>query len=167
MSAPADQSFLGEEFLTWLWFHLETRGGDFALKDRSVGIAIDDFIAFAPHETDETEQSLRKGLPTRTVEARAALKAGHRLRRAKLVIAEGDQEWSLVIDGPTMDLLSIKIPEDDESASTPTDRNAGRIDGFLSAFEIVYEIYALFLQDRLRPDYLATAGTEQAQWMAG
>jgi len=30
------QAFLGEEFLTWLWFRRETEGGEFELGDRTV-----------------------------------------------------------------------------------------------------------------------------------
>ena len=70
-----DASYLGEEFLTWLWFRIETAGGTFEVGRNRVGVILDDFIAFAPHEADETEQSLRKGLPTRTAEARAGLRS--------------------------------------------------------------------------------------------
>ena len=58
--------FLGEEFLTWLWFKWETEGGEFTLSGgRVVGIAIDDFLTFGALTEDETEQTLRRGLPTR------------------------------------------------------------------------------------------------------
>ena len=66
--------FLGEEFLTWIWFRWETTGGEFTLSGgRVVGIALDDFLAFAAPSEDATEQTLRRGLPTRTAEARTAL----------------------------------------------------------------------------------------------
>ena len=160
-------AYLGEEFLTWLWFRIETDGGQFEVGRQQLDVILDDFIAFAPHETDETEQLLRKGLPTRTVEARAALQSGRRLRRAKLLVARGEDEWSLVVDGPTMGLCAIKTPADSEDASSRTDRNAERIERFLDIHEMVYGLYELFLRDRLRPDYLTTSGEAQAQWMAG
>ncbi|MCA8972958.1 MAG: hypothetical protein KDC95_24455, partial [Planctomycetes bacterium] len=116
-------AFLGEEFLTWLWYRLENEGGDFKLdQGRSIGVSLDDFIAFAPRDDDETEQTLRKGLPTRSPEASAALRHGRRLRRAKRVVAEGEDVWSTVIDGPTMNLLSIKLPEDDPDAENIAER---------------------------------------------
>jgi hypothetical protein len=61
--------FLGEEFLTWIWFRWETDGGEFTLPGgRVVGIALDDFLCFAAPHDDETEQTLRRGLPTRTAD---------------------------------------------------------------------------------------------------
>ena len=58
--------FLGEEFLTWLWHQTETSGGDFELPgNREVGVSLDDFIAFAPRDDDETEHTLKKGSPSR------------------------------------------------------------------------------------------------------
>ena len=90
MSAADPLGFLGEEFLTWLWFRIETEGGDFDLgRDRHVGVSFDDFIAFAPLDNDETEQTLRKGSPSRCAEAAAALRNGRRLTRARLVLAPG------------------------------------------------------------------------------
>ena len=80
MSASDPLEFLGEEFLTWLWFCIETRGGDFDLPgDRAVGVSFDDFLAFAPRDDDETEHTLKKGTPSRSAEASTALRSGHRL----------------------------------------------------------------------------------------
>jgi hypothetical protein len=162
-----DPSFLGEEFLTWLWFRIESDGGQFQVGDQEIAVILDDYIAFAPHEGDATEQSLRKGLPTRTAEARAGLRNGRRLRRAKLLVARGEDEWSLVLDAPTMSLQNLKIPADSPESGTHSERSAERVEHFLDIHEIVHGLYELFLRDRLRPEYLATSGTAQAQWMAG
>ena len=162
----SDRGFLGEEFLTWLWFRQETDGGDFDLGERSVSVALDDLLAFAPREADETEPTLRKGTPTRTAEARAALRDGRRLRRAKLIVAEGPQQWSAVLDGPSMGLIGVKLPEDtDAEAHTARERATARIASFLTLHELVRDLYQCFLRDRLRPEYLTTSAEAQAQWM--
>lgn len=163
----ASHAFLGEEFLTWLWFRLETEGGEFDLgKGKVLGVVLDDFLAFAPSEQDETEQILRKGLPTRSAEAAAALRGGRRLRRAKLLLAVGERQWSVVVDGPTLGLRSVRLPEDSEEAETPQDRNLERVQHFLEVHDLVGALYHRFLQQRLRPDYLKTAAESQAQWMS-
>jgi hypothetical protein len=167
MSANDELAFLGEEFLTWLWFVLENEGGDFEIGPRrTVGVAMDDFIVFAPREDDETEQTLRKGMPTRSREARAALRNGRRLRKARLVIAEGEATYGVVIDGPTLQLQSAKLPDDGEEATTPAERNASRMQSFLALHEIVDGLYRRFLAERLQPDYAKTRATSQARWMA-
>ncbi len=159
--------FLGEEFLTWLWFQWETDGGEFSLPSgRTVGVALDDFLSFAAPSDDETEQTLRRGLPTRTAEARTALRQGRRLRKARLLIAEGERQWSCTFDAPTMSLLGVKLPEDAEECESEQDRTADRAANWLALHEIVQALYATFLRQRLRPDYLSTVAEQQAEWMA-
>jgi hypothetical protein len=159
--------FLGEEFLTWLWFKWETEGGEFTLPGgRIVGIAIDDFLTFAALTEDETEQTLRRGLPTRTEEARTALRQGHRLRKARLLIAEGERQWTATIDAPSLTLGGVKLPEDAEECESEIDRTADRAANWLALHEIVQALYRLFLKDRLASDYQNTGAEQQANWMA-
>jgi len=161
------RGFLGEEFLTWLWFRTETEGGDFDLAPgRSVAVAPDDFLAFAPTGGDETEQTLRKGSPSRSAEAAASLRNGRRLRRARWIVALGELVWSVTIDGSTMDLCSIKLPDDDAEAGSPEERSRDRAANFLLLQEIVGLLYREFLRVRLRPDYLEAEAGRQATWMA-
>lgn len=163
----SSHAFLGEEFLTWLWFRLDTKGGDFDVgAGRNVAVAIDDFLAFAPRDDDETEQTLRKGLPTHSQEARTALRNGRRLRQAKLIVAEGPAQWSATLDGSSMRLSAIKLPDDSEDCESQEDRNLERAAHFLHVHELLGLLYDSFLQDRLRPDYLRSSGEQQAQWMA-
>ncbi|HEX6812112.1 MAG TPA: hypothetical protein VF384_10855 [Planctomycetota bacterium] len=159
--------FLGEEFLTWVWFRWETDGGEFTLSGgRVVGVALDDFLAFAAPSEDETEQTLRRGLPTRAAPARTALRQGQRLKRARLLIAEGSRQWSATLDAPTMTLNGVKLPEDAEECESEQDRTADRTGNWLQLHEIVQALYARFLKERLRPDYLETIAEQQARWMA-
>ncbi|MCC6782640.1 MAG: hypothetical protein IT457_07330 [Planctomycetes bacterium] len=168
MSEQTSFAFLGEEFLTWLWFRLETEGGDFDLGDgHVVGISLDDFLAFAPRDDDETEHTMRKGVPSRSSSARAALRAGRRLRRAKLVLAQGELQWNFVLDAACMGLRSVRLPDDDEEAEGPADRSRDRIANFLLLHELVSRLYREFLRLRLRREYLTNEGEQQAAWMAG
>lgn len=171
MSADAQgaesHGFLGEEFLTWLWFQWETQGGEFPpAGGRVVGVALDDFLTFAALTEDETEQTLRRGLPTRTAEARTALRQGHRLRKARLLIAEGDRQWTATLDAPTMTLGGVKLPDDAEECDSEAERTADRAANWLALHEIVQALYGVFLKERLRDDYRADGAEAQAAWMA-
>jgi len=159
--------FLGEEFLTWMWYRWETSGGEFTLSGgRVVGIAIDDFLTFAAPTEDETEQTLRRGLPTRTAEARTALRQGRRLRKARLLIAEGDRQWTATLDAPSLTLSGVKLPDDAEECESDVDRTADRAANWLALHEIVQALYGHFLKERLAPDYREKGAEAQANWMA-
>ncbi len=169
MSKGAEShGFLGEEFLTWLWFRCETESGEFALPGgRVVGVLLDDLLTFAaPHE-DETEQTLRHGAPTRTAEARTSLRQGRRLKKARLLVAEGQNQWSATIDGTTLRLSGVKLPDDSEDVGSDPERSEERAGNWLALHEIVHALYREFLRVRLRPDYLRTTAEAQATWMAG
>ncbi|MEE2887910.1 MAG: hypothetical protein VX951_10835 [Planctomycetota bacterium] len=167
MTASDPLEFLGEEFLTWLWFCIETRGGDFDLPgDRAVGVSFDDFLAFAPRDDDETEHTLKKGTPSRSAEASTALRSGHRLRRAKLIVGQGQLLWSFVLDGPTMSILNARLPADDPDSESAGERSMDRIRGFLELQQIVAALYRVFLLERLAPAYMQQGATAQASWMA-
>ncbi len=163
---PGSHSFLGEEFLTWLWFRLDTEGGDFDLgQGRAIAMTFEDFIAFSPTEGNETEQTLRRGLPTRSPEAAAALHTGRRLRQARLLLAFGELQWQFTLDGSTMALRSIKLPDDDPEADGPEERSRERAANFLLLHDFVGDVYKQFLLLRLTPEYLKGPGERQAQWM--
>ncbi len=164
----ASHGFLGEEFLTWLWFRWETDGGEFTLSGgRVVGVALDDFLTFAAPTDDETEQTLRRGLPTRTAEARVALRQGRRLRKARMLVAKGERQWSTTLDAPTMTLSGVRLPADAEDCESDADRTADRAANWLALHELVQSLYARFLAERRAPDYRATVADSQANWMAG
>lgn len=166
--AGATHGFLGEEFLTWLWFRWETDGGEYDLSaGRRVGIALDDFLAFAAPSDDETEQTLRHGLPTRTAEARTALRQGRRLKKAKLILAEDSRQWVCTLDATTMTLTGVRLPEDAEDADSAADRTADRAANWLALYETVMAVYGQFLRERLGDGYRQGAGEQQASWMAG
>jgi len=166
-SSAGTHGFLGEEFLTWLWFRWETDGGEFTTTGgRVVGVALDDLLTFAAPSDDETEQTLRHGLPTRTAEARTALRQGRRLRKARLIIAEGARQWTATLDATTMVLTGVRLPEDAEETESDQDRTADRAANWLLLHEIVRLLYGQFLQQRLAPGYLGAGGEQQAQWMA-
>ncbi|MBL8731927.1 MAG: hypothetical protein JNN13_06125 [Planctomycetes bacterium] len=159
--------FLGEEFLTWLWYQWEQHGGEFTFAGgRVVGVALDDFLIFAAPSDEETEQTLRRGLPTRTAEARTALRQGRRLKKARLLIAEGSRQWTATLDAASLTLAGVKLPEDAEECESDIDRTTDRAANWLALDEILQALYGRFLGERLAPDYKATKAAAQAKWMA-
>jgi len=86
--------FLGDEFLTWVWWKCDTGEAEFVRLGSSYGVAFEDLLQFAPCQDQDHVQTLRGGSPTRAAEARTALRRGHLLRKARILIAEGDRAWS-------------------------------------------------------------------------
>jgi hypothetical protein len=57
------------------------------------------------------ESVIRKGLPTQSAEAKAALMVGKKLKRAKLILARNaGEEWSVTVDADFV-FRGLKMPE--------------------------------------------------------
>lgn len=157
--------FLGEEFLLWLWWKWEADGGgEFSLPGgRYVGIAIDDLLVFAPLGDDDTKQTLAHGMPTRTAEARQALRGGHRVAKARLLIAEGARQWVATIEGATLRVAG-KLLDDESECESAEDRNADRAANWLALHEIVAALFGQFLRVRVGEGWREEAD-RMAVWM--
>jgi len=125
------------------------KGQEFHLTERKL---MRDYAAFM-----EADQS---------PEARTALRQGHRLRKARLLLAEGDRQWTATLDAPTMTLSGVKLPDDAEECDSDADRTADRAANWLALHEIVQSLYGAFLKERLQEDYRTTGAESQAAWMA-
>lgn len=117
-------SFLGREFLTWLWFRCEAEGGEFEIpadggRTNSVAVMVEDALSLVSLEEDGAVMSLRKGTPTTRPEAASALAAGMQLKKARIFMAQGPREWQFTLDGETLDLGGLKTPELEEADAPP------------------------------------------------
>ncbi|MBT3288877.1 MAG: recombination-associated protein RdgC [Victivallales bacterium] len=104
---------LGQNFLTWLWCFLEERNG--VLPQSKLGefsMMIDGPLVFVSEGAGAFESVIRKGLPTISAEAKAALTVGKKLRQAKLILSRGrGEEWSVTVDADEFIFRGLKLPE--------------------------------------------------------
>lgn len=116
---PGDEPTLGRDFLTWVWYFIEEEGARFTcdeLGDFFINIEAPVTFSTDPEPRDALESMVRKG-GTRCAEARAAMIAGRKLRRAKFTISEpvkeGKEEsrsWTFVLDADTFSFRGVSLP---------------------------------------------------------
>lgn len=108
----AEKRFLGQEFLTWLWWKSEERGGTVNLD--SYG---DTVVVFEKHmllesgEGDTQEKIICSGLQSELKEARTGLKMGKKLEQARIKIASNDHEWNFTLAAALFEYRSVKLPK--------------------------------------------------------
>lgn len=141
--------FVGEEFLTWLWWRCEVGGGKFTLPGEvEVSIVVEDDLVL---RDSEAVDKLKGGSPSRSAEASAALGGGKRLARAKLTAALGDRQWSFQLDAAVWQLCNVSVPAPDPEESESLDVQA--FDGFVDLANIVDQLLGLYVRLRLAPAF--------------
>ena len=156
----------GLDFLTWLWFASEARGGIFtstALGE--IGVGLEGPLLFLRAGDGAHETALRKGLPTVSAEAKTALLSGKKLRRAKILIAVADQAWSCGFDAETFVFRGLKLPEPKEVLD-PASRFQDRIQKIGEFREVFFTLFDRFLDDRCDPKKWAATRKQIQQWAA-
>jgi len=138
---------LGQSFLTWLWFYLEQHGG--VLPKTQLGefsMMIDGPLVFVAEGPGALESSIRKGLPTISAEAKAALTVGKKLKRAKIILARGrEEQWQTTVDADTLVFRGMKLPEGE--ALDPASIFEERITNIYVFHTIFTELFKRFVTD--------------------
>jgi hypothetical protein len=139
---------IGMDFLTWLWFNWEKHGGVFKHGNLQFGYMLEGPLTFFRNGAGAHEAVLRHGSPCNSREAFSALLCGKKLRRAKLLLAEGDTLFTATLDSDFA-VRSLKLPKSEQP--DPIGRFQERmlhIERFLDAFLSLYDRFLLLRADR-------------------
>ena len=109
-----DETIPARDFLTWLWFFAETTGGKLdnsRFSDFELMVAGPMTLAFFMSAQGATETTVKKGLPEKSVEAKAALSSGKKLRKASVTIARGEDVWTTTFDADKFAFTGLRLPD--------------------------------------------------------
>lgn len=105
------RSFLGSEFMMWLWFKSETHDGLMDVAAHGpVEVVYDDRLVLEAYLAETERNTLKGGAPAYSPEAKVALQHGKRVSRAKLRVVKDGREWTFTFKAEGMDYTSVKIP---------------------------------------------------------
>lgn len=166
MEAHNDRfSFLGREFLTWLWFEAERNGG--GVDTPTFGrVGVD----FGQRLTLETGGNIKEGstvqadAPSEAEEARTALRTGKKVARARLMLDIGERQYQVGLDAETLTFAAAKLPSvlgsKDESAVDERLRLLDELEA------IVDELYVGFVRLRMAEPTWAPIRESMRAWVS-
>ena len=103
--------FLGDEFLTWLWFIIENDPGLLkGLSSQPLSLEIGNRIVLENRRHQAVESITIKGDNANLEEGILALRKGAFVTELNLCFKSGDQEWRFTIKGESLNLSSFKTP---------------------------------------------------------
>ncbi len=155
----------GQDFLTWLWFASEARGGLIESREHGqVGFSIDGPIVLERNGDGAHQTALRHGLPTVSAEAKTALLSGKKLRRAKLLIGRANESWSAGFEADTFVFRGLRLP-DSPVVLDAASRFQDRMEKLGQFWSLIMELYNCFLEERSHPQKWAKTKSEIHEWM--
>jgi recombination associated protein RdgC len=150
-----EKKFLGQEFLAWLWFKSEERGGSVEVPGRG-----DVLVIFEKHmlleygEGDASEKVICRGLQTELKEARAGLGLAKKPEQARIRLAYGDYEFGVTLTAAIFEFRNVRLPKTVDSADEGKNAESmeGRILERIGLFEqlthLVGDLFRMYINIR-------------------
>ncbi len=158
-----EKRFLGQEFLTWLWWKSEERGGSVELP-----VYGDITVVFEKHmllefgEGEYSEKLVCTGLQTELKEARTGLLMGKKLEQARIQLIKDSYEWNFTLGAALFEYRNVRLPK-----TAATEQGSGNSDEELEGMILervflfeelvrtVNDLFRMFLQIRVSDQWSA------------
>lgn len=138
----AEKRFLGQEFLTWLWFKSDMAGGAVTTAMGDIGFVFEKHMLLEMGEGESHEKVICQGLQAELKEARTGLRMGKKLEQARIHMVQGEYEWHMTLKASLLDFRSMKTPKTMAGSEEGDDEVAieGRLLDKIGLLETAYRI---------------------------
>jgi len=155
----------GREFLMWLWYCSEKRGGISNIPEvGEIAYMVEGPLTFVMEGKGAHETSLRKGEPMISPETKTALISGKKLKKAKVQFVRGEEVWAFTFDADEFIFRSLKLPQ------TETFERVGKFQErmvFLETFrEMFFHLYSEFVKERADSSAWKETKANMCKWVA-
>jgi hypothetical protein len=148
----ASRDFLGNEYLLWLWYALETEGDGITLSDGTEATVMlaNSLVLECPRAQTGKESITHEG-PSRLPEARRAIQTGKLPRKVGLIVVRHDMQYELTLHAETLAVGSARLPAPE--ASEERARLEERVTQIRHLVETLDLLYDAFGQKRASDDW--------------
>jgi hypothetical protein len=146
--------FLGNEFLTWVWFCIENEDNSLKKADPElIDLEVGNRMVLENRLANGTETVSIKGDAAGLEEAMLALSKGALITELSLVYKSGPLQWHFSLKGENLSFSGLKLPE-----AAPAESSED-IDGIVleklylyeKPFQYIDSLYREFIRQRLSP----------------
>jgi recombination associated protein RdgC len=161
-------SFIGREFLTWLWFKSEERNGRIALTNaEEVELHFMKRVVLGSGEGEYSQSVVCSGIHAELKEGKEAIRQGKKVKEAGIKLTSNQNEWEFTFKADTFQFQSLKPPVMDwqETQEDPSGNILERIYLIENAVKTVDSLYESFLQIRYSPQWEESEMKLLAKWL--
>lgn len=165
-----EKLFLGQEFLTWLWYLSEEEDELAIPGGRRVQVLLGDRLVLGPAQGQDGTRVTVRGHETSLAEARQALKRGKLVESIRLgMVVDGEEFWC-TLRAHDLVMGSLRLPPAGESQGGPEGRE-GVILERLYLTEMAHRslegLFSLFLAGRLADEKGGELWASVRAWAGG
>jgi hypothetical protein len=165
-SAPAPSP--GREFLTWLWFKSEERGGTVMIPDLGdTGVTFLRRIVLESGDGEYSETVVCQGLHSDLSEGKEALRRGKKIKEARIKLTRDTADWEFTLKADYFHFQSMKLPAapEEEEEGDADGRTLERIYLLEAATGIMDRLFGLFLTLRHAPGWITEELPRMEKWL--
>ena len=150
IAGDGDHSFLGNEFMLWLWYWLDVQSDTLTLGDKSEATVMiaRSLTLECPRGQTGADAFAHEG-PARLPEARRAIQSGKLPRKCGLTVVRHDQQYEFTLHAETLAVGAAKLPPPPEDVTDTRAKLDARVDAVRSLVETLDQLYSCFLSRRL------------------
>ncbi len=157
----AEKRFLGQEFLTWLWWKSEERGGTVEVPEvGDVTLVFEKHMLLEFGEGESSEKIICSGLQAELQEARTGLQMGKKLEQARIRLDYNNYEFSFTLAAALMEFRSVRLPKTETTESDKSE-NPEEVEGmileriflFEELIRMVNKLFLMFLKVRVGDEW--------------
>jgi len=163
-------AFLGKEFLSWLWFKSEERGGTILLPGMGdIGLIFVRKMVLSSGEGEYAETVTRQGMHADLREGKAALREGKMIREARIRVDLGSEQWEFTLKAETFRYQTLRLPvtvdfaDEEESREGRLLERIQLVETLLGTME---KLFDHFLSLRLSPRWETEELKGHKKWLA-
>ncbi len=157
-------SWLGREFLTWLWFESERNSTHIELEN--IGAVAVDFgqsLVLEAPGLGADGNTVKSDAPTQAEEARTALRTGKKVAKTRILVDHGEQHYEVSFSAETFTFGAAKLP------TVLTSVDDERLDERLALFDrleaILDGLYVKFVRLRMDDEAWAEVRAAMYRWV--
>lgn len=158
-----NRTFLGREFLTWLWFITETNNHEVEIPGHGkFQLYVDDKLVLTATSGAAHENTLKGGTPAFAAEAKSALMSGKLVHEAKFILQADDRQWMWSMKSEDLALRGLRIPSVTEPDASS--HMSKRLQHMQVLSDTIAHLFKTYTALRLRDDFAKEAGL-MSKWI--
>jgi len=160
---------LGREFLTWLWFKSEERGGAVQIPGTGdVEISFARRLALESGGGEYSESIVCQGLHAGLREGKAALQEGKKVKEARIQVGAGAENFEFTLKADSFQFQTLRLPEGIEEQEEETDKGGRLLERIYlveKALKTMDQLFSSFLKRRLSPQWSSEEIPRIKKWL--